>query len=349
MITFISGAPGTGKTACLIDLLLDHVKDRALFACNVEGLLLDHIDLKDPYNWMTEVPDGALVVIDEVQRFWRTGGSGATLPPSIAALETHRHLGIDFYILSQGPNLIHANVRALVGRHIHLRNVGILGRHWYEWPECCDTVRTSWKTAPIKHGYKLPKRAFQYYKSASMHIKPVFGFPRALIIALLAIAGCLLLGWNFYKSVFASKKPESTSSAATPSPAGTPSTNPQASNGFIPSTLAVDERDAFIPVVRGRPWTAPAYDHLRVVVAMPNITSAICVNDDCKCFNGYSRLDISSEDCKVWSIERPFNPYVLPATASGNTSYQQPNAQPVQTSPSMKPSEVISSVSPLPS
>jgi zona occludens toxin len=344
MITFISGAPGTGKTACLIDLLLDHVKDRALFACNVEGLLLDHVELKDPYNWMTEVPDGALVVIDEVQRFWRTGGSGATLPASIAALETHRHRGLDFYILSQGPNLIHANVRALVGRHIHLRNVGILGRHWYEWPECCDTVRTSWKTAPIKHSYKLPKRAFQYYKSASMHIKPVFGFPRALVIAIAAIAGCLFLGWNFYKSVFAPKA----SASAKPSTSAPLSPSTQSSfTANFQQAQSLDERVSFMPVIRGRPWTAPAYDHLRLVVAMPNITSAICINDDCKCFNGYSRLDISPEDCKVWSIERPFNPYVPSAIASGNTNYQQPNAQSVSSSPAMKPSEVISSVSPL--
>lgn len=334
MITFISGAPGTGKTACLIDLLLDHTKDRALFACNVEGLLLDHVELKDPFNWMTEVPDGALVVIDEVQRFWRTGGSGSSLPASIAALETHRHRGLDFYILSQGPNLIHANVRALVGRHIHLRNVGILGRHWYEWPECCDTVRTSWKTAPIKHSYKLPKRAFQYYKSASMHVKPVFGFPRALIIASLAIAGCLFLGWNFYKSVFAKKPVISPSSSAESSLSST----------SVPSApVQIDERVSFIPLIKGRPWTAPAYEHLRVVVSMPNITSAICVNDDCKCFNGSYRLDITAQDCKVWSIERPFNPYILPQTFPSN--HQQ--LAPYQATPLQKPSELISSVSPL--
>src|SRR2546427_11293043 len=59
-----------------------------------------------------------------------------------------------------------------------------------------------------------------------------------------------------------------------------------------------------------RSWTAPAYDEIRRVVAMPLITGAMCINDHCVCFNGSRRLlDVSSDACNEWRIQRPFNPY----------------------------------------
>src|SRR5256885_16044190 len=74
-------------------------------------------------SWHETVPDGSVIIIDEVQRIWRPSGPGQKIPDMIALLETHRHRGLDFYIITQGPNLIHANVRALIGRHVHLRDL----------------------------------------------------------------------------------------------------------------------------------------------------------------------------------------------------------------------------------
>jgi zona occludens toxin len=346
MITFISGVPGAGKTAVLVDMLLDIVKDRPLFSCNVEGLLLDHIDLPDPFDWMSAVPDGSIVVIDEVQRFWKAGGSSTALLPSITALETHRHRGLDFYILSQGPNLIHANVRALVGRHIHLRNVGVLGRHWYEWPECNDQVRTAWKNAPIKKRFTLPKRAFKHYKSASLHVKPIFGVPRALIFVFIVLVVALYLGWRFYFSVSAKLAP-----AILPVPASSRSHSGSlipASEDVRTASLFVDERVDFLPRVRGRPWTAPAYDHLRQVVSMPAISSAICVGKKCDCYDGHHRLDLDDDQCATWARDRPFNPYLprdLSGNSSGDTRIPRPQINPL---PSSSSNELLSMRSPLP-
>jgi len=33
---------------------------------------------------------------------------------------THRHYGLDFWLISQGPHLFHNFIRLLVSRHIHL-------------------------------------------------------------------------------------------------------------------------------------------------------------------------------------------------------------------------------------
>lgn len=198
MLTLITGAPGTGKTAAVVDLLHTLGKDRPLFVYGLDGLLIPHVPLVDPHKWMDEVPDGACIIIDECQDVWRPRGPGSKVPDHVAALETHRHRGLDFFLTTQGPNLVDANVRALVGRHIHLRELGILGRQWYEWPECADQCRTQFRNAPFKKRYRLPKHVFKDYKSASIHVKPLRSFPTALVVAALALSGVGYFAWGFY-------------------------------------------------------------------------------------------------------------------------------------------------------
>lgn len=220
MITLLTGAPGTGKTAALVDLLRTIGADRPLFVFGLNGLKLAHVPLEDPTKWMEEVPDGAAIVIDEVQQVWRPRGPGKAVPDHIAALETHRHRGLDFFLTTQGPNLLDSNVRALVGRHIHLRDLGWLGRWWYEWPECADQCRTGWRSAPIKKRYKLPKHIFDSYTSASIHIKPVRSFPTALVVAVAALGGTGYFAWHMYGRLASNLNPEAAaaSSAAKKAP-----------------------------------------------------------------------------------------------------------------------------------
>jgi zona occludens toxin len=346
MITLITGAPGTGKTSALVDMLESLGKDRQIYVHGIPDLLIPHIELEKPEEWMSTVPDGSVIIIDEVQNIWRPAGSGQKIPDHIAALETHRHHGLDFYIMTQGLNLVHANVRALVGRHIHLRDLGILGRHWYEWPECADNCRTSWRAAPIKHRYKLPKRIFSKYKSASLHVKPVRGFPRALPVLIVVVILASWFGWKTYQNVIAKNlidSPSKTQKSSTVS-TGFQST----SNIQQPSITIADERVDFMPRVKGRPWTAPAYDHLRKVVSMPQISSAICINKKCECFDGVYKLEITSEQCETWTIDRPFNPYV-PRVSSENASADTRTDQHQTVQPVSSPvTETLSMRSPLP-
>lgn len=196
MITLITGAPGAGKTNALVSLLAELVEGRALYVSGIPDLSVPHVVLDDPTKWHEIVEDGAAVVIDEVQRVWRPNRS--KIPDDIAALETHRHRGIDFFIVTQSPGLVHANVRALIGRHVHLRDTGITGRWWYEWPECADNVTSAWKQAPIKKPYRLDKKAQSLYTSASKHVKPIRSLPASvvfLVVVLVALAG---MGWKVY-------------------------------------------------------------------------------------------------------------------------------------------------------
>lgn len=189
-----------------MQLLTEIAKQRAIYVDGIPELKLPHVELADPRKWPELVEDGAAVVIDEVQRVWRPRGSAAAVPPDVAALETHRHRGLDFFLVTQHPNLLDSNVRRLVGRHVHLRDVGILGRWWYEWPEATNPEQ--FRQAPVKKRFTLPRKVFGLYKSASLHIKPIRSVPRALIVAVLASAACLGLVYRAGASIMSKTEPK---------------------------------------------------------------------------------------------------------------------------------------------
>lgn len=313
MITLITGAPGTGKTNALVALLQELAKDRAVYVFGIPDLKIDHVPLEDPTTWPDTVPDGAAIVLDEVQNVWRPRGPGQKVPEHVAKLETHRHRGLDFYIITQGPNLVDANVRALVGRHIHLRDLGFLGRWWYEWPECADNCRTGWKNAPLKKRYKLDKAAQAKYKSASIHVKPVRSFPWMIVVMLLALIVVAVMAWRAYGMISAKINPQPVKPAATAE--ATPGTSASAAQAqqSRDENGPIDDRIAWIPRVSTRPESAPAYDSIRQVVAMPVIVGGICNAKGCKCLTQQATdAGLTDRECRDWMAAPVFNAYQQP-------------------------------------
>jgi len=208
MITLITGVPGGGKTLyCVHEIIRSqHLANEKLISEGKEArkIIVDGIpDLLVPHDlagniddWHHWVPDGALVVIDEVQRIWRPMGMGKGVPDSIAQLETHRHRGIDFVILTQHPMLIHSNVRNLIGKHIHLRRTAF-GVYAYEWSECVNPS-SAWKTAVTRVKWSHPRSSFGLYKSAEIHNKVKFRMPPALIMLCFALVAFSFLGYRLY-------------------------------------------------------------------------------------------------------------------------------------------------------
>lgn len=309
MITLFTGSPGAGKTASLVDFLSKLEGNRPLYVDGLEGLTLPHT-VVDANEWPSVLPDGAILVVDEAQRVWRPRGSGAKVPESVAALETHRHHGIDVYLTTQAPSLIDSNVRNLVGRHVHIRDTGVMGRWWYEWPEVSTGM--VWKTCINKKKISLPKKAFALYTSSSLHVKPVRGVPRILLIVILLLVLSVAMIYGVIRILH-----RFTSSAAAPAAVSVPlqsSGLSTASRSISPDQRPlIDDRVDFIPRISSKPETAPAYDHIRAVVVMPVVTGAACINDQCKCFTAQgSDAGLSSSECSTWAKSPPFNPYLLP-------------------------------------
>ena len=315
MITVITGTPGAGKTALAVDLLLREYADRPLYVDNLNGLLLEHYEL-DVMEWHTEVPDGALIICDEIQRKWRPRGPGAKVPVCISALETHRHRGIDFILITQNVKLIDSNVRALVGRHLHIRDTGWMGRWLYEFPEC-DT-NNSWKRCENKRRYTLPKHVFDKYKSASMHIKPVRSKPLLLYIVGAAIFALLYLLWSLYSSFKSDPVATQPDQPSITQQSASMASGLAASVGLAPTPAStsgqkIDDRVDWIPRVSNMPETAPAFDEVRKVQAFPVVAGGVCFKGECKCFTQQgTNAGLNHDECLI-AIDKPrFDAYSAP-------------------------------------
>ena len=330
MTTLITGAPGAGKSAAMVEMIRTLYKDRQVFVSGIPDFQLPHVVLDDPTKWPSEVSDGSLIVIDEVQRVWRPLGPTAKVTDDIALLETHRHRGLDFLLVTQQPGLIRTNVRALVGRHVHLRDLGILGRWWYEWPECNNQL--AYKSAPVRKRYSLPKKAFALYKSASLHVKPERSIPPALIIAILCVLVAIALAFYSWRTI-SSKMNGTPQLPVLPTVNGSPSSSPAPVHSNLPpvSTDPITARTIqaeFTPRIRSRPETAPAYDHLRVVTVMPMVTGGFILGNIVFCHTDQgTKAPISDEECRAWIANPPHNPYKLLQQASQQQRLEHPAQQ----------------------
>ncbi len=323
MITLITGAPGAGKSLLCVQSFIKAASEsgRAVYVDGVPDLVFSHETLPSIDAWTKRVPDasrqsgekllfdfpdGALIVVDEAQSIFRPRPVGARVPDAVAAFETHRHQGLDFILMSQGPGLIDPNIRKLVGRHIHLRDLGILGRRMYEWPECANPEQ--FRQAPVQGRFKPDSKAFQWYKSASVHVKPKRGVPKGVALLALAVPVLIGLAWMGYSSV--TGKVEAAKSPALVKErivVGAPAD---------PGLLARYEADKmlveFVPRVRGRPETAPAFDQARQVKVMPVVVGCMAVAERCKCFTQQGTdAGLSGGECRAWLERPPFNPYQI--------------------------------------
>ena len=319
MITLITGAPGAGKTLLAVtDFLLEASREnRPIIVDGIPELAVDHLAAPPVPEWTKHVedaasqdgkklvfsfPEGALVVIDEAQRVYRPRAVGSKVPPEVAAFETHRHQGLDFIILTQHPNLIDANVRKLVGRHLHIRELGILGRKVYEWPEASDPNK--FRTAPIQRGYKLHKKGFTLYKSASLHVKPKRGLPKGLLA--LALAVPLLVGGSLYAYRSVQSKIEPNAKVASP-PSAVASVVASVEEKIDPRLAMLVE---FVPRIPGRPESAPAYDDLRQVKNMPVVAGCVASSKRCTCqTQSGTDAGLDRSQCLAWLANPPFDAY----------------------------------------
>jgi len=232
-----TGVPGAGKTLYTVAKALPAIQaqefeyqgskmQRRLMVGGIPNLLLEHelIDVpvvdvetykdewssmrRDPGDAPLDVPNradnwwlwckpGDVIVVDECQRLFRPMAAGRKIPAFIAKLETHRHYGVDFVLITQHPQLLHTNVRNLIGRHQHVRRMfGGGGTVIYEWDHCTHPDKT--KTAAVTY-WRHDKKAFGLYKSAEVHTKPATIRPYHIYIALLAVVVFLFLGYRFYQ------------------------------------------------------------------------------------------------------------------------------------------------------
>ena len=108
MISLITGLPGMGKTSLMVYMLLNRkdLQNRPVYVDGIPELQVKHEEVPEGESmetWHQWAPDGCILVIDEAQRVFRPRPAGAKVPDYVQALETHRHKGIDIFVLTQHP------------------------------------------------------------------------------------------------------------------------------------------------------------------------------------------------------------------------------------------------------
>ncbi|QND85168.1 Filamentous phage protein [Chromobacterium vaccinii] len=281
MLTLITEEPGAGKTALAVSLLMEEVGNPSLFRP------------------VFTFPPNAIIVIDEAQNVYRPRSAASKVPDIVAAFETHRHTGVDFWLITQGPHLIDSNIKSLIGRHLHIRNMA-LGRQLYEWSECGDPKSKASRDVAARRRYKLPKKAFEQYKSASLHLKQSKSIPGYVWLLGAALVTVLALGWLSFRSISDKMDPDADkpAPAAQASPDAAPALPQPAAPQ--PAVTAASLFEAENPRLAGRPETAPAYDQMRQVRQMPQAVAFIANRHTCHAYTQQgTRIQMTEAQCRV--------------------------------------------------
>lgn len=234
MQTVITGTPGAGKTLYAISKLLrsmlgqkvsvtlDDGKvveyERKIYT-NISGLTIEHELVENGaawegndkagwkqadggnklgwHNWHEWAKPGAILVVDEFQRTWPPRPNGAPVPPDVSAMDTHRHKGVDFILITQSPNRFDSHIAGLVGRHLHVRRLANMHAALvYEWDHLSRSL--IYRNAMSKTPWRYDKSVFKLYHSADAHTKQ----PRKMPTLVWVVLAALVIGaWKIPESV----------------------------------------------------------------------------------------------------------------------------------------------------
>lgn len=309
-ITLITGLPGHGKTLyTLWRFKAEADKDqRAVFQCSgeadatlrKEGVLKPITGLKlpwpviDPMKWH-EAPKGSLVIIDEAQFVFPTRGRGEP-PDWVSRLATHRHLGIDIVLITQGPMLLDSFVRSLVDRHFDV--VRKFGTHFCTIHEYAngvhDNVRKSRGTTSIRHEWRYPKEVFGWYTSAEAHTVKRRIPMRIYLLVCVPFVFLGLVAFAYYRlNPDAQGARARELSGVGPAPEGGAVRTghgavvapPPGSPAEVQTFLA-----GYAPRVPDLPHTAPVYDEVTKPVQAPYPAACVASATRCLCYSQQATL-----------------------------------------------------------
>jgi zona occludens toxin len=325
MITFLTGAPGGGKTLYTVWNLLRKVIDtyvyeelddgsrvehKRIIYTNIRGLLLDHelVDYERLKTWHEWAQPGALLVVDECQKLFIPRPNGSAVPKYVSELEEHRGVySVDFILISQHPMLIDRHVQGLVGRHLHLRRMAMLPLSLcYEFDMISRTL--AFKIATSKSFVRFNKQAYKLYKSARVHTVQPKKIP-GLVWVILAAVG--LAAWKIPESYGRITGKNEAAKAAAAEKAGTPGMVTTVVHNPIPAKQA-DSGKAQPPPTPEKPLLdASGGSDLANLPANPVFAGCARVRDVCRCYDQAAQvMERPAAFCQAQTVA-----VVIPAAA----------------------------------
>lgn len=225
-----------------LELLLSACDDQTLDKFEmVQGCNLHFNHFADPKAWM-DLPKRSIIFVDECQQFFPPRAVGSKVPAAIGALETHRHGGYDIHFVTQDRTLTDANLRKLVGKHIHFYNpFGGSRVTRKEAQKCFDPNDYHDSKQAIKKVVKRDSSFYGVYWSAEIHTHK-FRFPPILLAGLLCIF-LVVVGLFYVYSTINKNSPDvvqaddAPASAATKSASSSPAGKGRSINDTVSSYL----------------------------------------------------------------------------------------------------------------
>lgn len=281
MIYLITGNPGAGKSVEAISLALKlcggerslRATTRPLYVTNVREFRydltgahpLDHVR-----DWQ-QLPDGSVVLVDEVQDQIPQRDRSVRPPDWVQELAKHRHRGFDFIFVTQHPSNMDVFVRRIVNEHRHIRRKpralsfmtgfrrGSLRITWDRFEPRMEDFFAQRRA--VKTGAVWDPRVFRLYTSTTLdtHSPKVPWQVPALLFGIIAVVSLFAVGISRFTD-----SDTDTDTAAAPSQAVAPPAGGVSPPAAPPTAASVphDRLAQFVPRVQGIMWTAPAFDHL---------------------------------------------------------------------------------------
>jgi len=306
MITLITGLPGNGKTLYALAWLREKAakEGRQVYYNGIPDLRVPGwIELVEAEKW-DQLPKGSILIIDEAQRIFRPRMHGKEVPAYVAALETHRHLGVDLVFITQHPMLIESNVRRLCGQHFHvIRKFGTHFATIHEWgatKETCDKNRDD----SVRHEWKFPKEVFALYKSAEVHThKRRIPLKVILLLCMPLVLGAL--AWYAWYRLDPARAKEKADLQKLAAPAGGASA-PGGTFGAPGQLTVAQYLEMHQPRVAGLVHTAPVFDQVTMPTVAPFPAACVSMGARCDCYSQQAtRLDVGRDLC-LQIVERGY-------------------------------------------
>lgn len=334
----VTGSPGAGKTLNTIKMLIS--EDRFLnYTCPDTGRKLPRpvkyctIELTDEgkqdprfKHWEQvtheeikqwwDFPPGTIVLVDEAHQIFPQTKLTADMPEHIKKLDMHRHLGIDFILITQWPTNLSKFARKMMSHHYHFaRKFNMPAAVRREFTRVVDDPDEKNKfEAVASPTVPYDKKLFNLYHSTSLNTRKtklpfkVYAKFGAIIFSVCAVGFGIV-------SVLDSLDPESRFDDA---PIASPASDRSMPDGSTAlrinqGTTALTKTDYIAqqqPRVPDLPWTAPVYDQVREVKTYPRVAACMLNHSTSKC-DCYSqqatKLDISYKACLGYLKGRPFD------------------------------------------
>lgn len=350
MLKLVTGLPGAGKTSNeLWDFL--HAKEyegRPKYATPIKGFIpsnhgvtpLDHID-----QWR-ELPEGSVIICDEVQRFCGTD-LGTNPPQWVQDFAIHRHSGKDFILITQAPGFLHPFARKLVQPHVNYHrpyNAKRVMRYSWESVQSDPSSKTARNTGQSSM-VKTDPKVFELYTSTVLDTHKTRLPMKSIVILGLAVLIFLVCAGFAVKFILGMTQPHEPVADPVTTAAVVHASAPPVPPGFLPKGDAkpVWTQETVQPRIAGQPHTAPVYDQLTTPTDFPRV--AACMSSEsrgtCNCYTQQATpIDVPASACLVFVRHGSFDPWlsgrkqqIADRSPADNTNASRVTQPPVPSTP----------------